>query len=154
MVAIEELERFVVRAKAATYASSGATSVPSRQGTVELAYQEGAFAYLDSYAGASDFLGQEFVTFDGYPVWAMNYYGYLLRPGLIDAASAGAVIKSALTALYSEGRFLGGFQWIEGESVYTDTSAGEVTHFEGAEWIERQHTRVYELVYHGGLVRP
>jgi hypothetical protein len=32
------------------------------------------------------------------PVWAMNYYGYLLRPDLIDASTAGAVIKTALTA--------------------------------------------------------
>jgi hypothetical protein len=40
-----------------------------------------------------------------------NYYGYILRPDMIDAARAGATIKAALSAMYQEGRFLGEFEW-------------------------------------------
>ena len=151
---VSELEQFIVRAKTATYAGSSAVEVGSRPGTVELAYAEGAYGYRDSYAGGSDFLGREVVTFEERPVWALGYYGYLLRPELIDAGRAGAVVKASLTALYTEGRFLGGFRSTQGEDVYVDTSTGEVTRFEGREWIERAGVRVYELVYHGGLVRP
>ena len=41
---------------------------------------------------------------------------------LIDAGRAGATIKAALTALYAEGRFLGGFHWSGPHGVYDDTS--------------------------------
>ena len=104
--------------------------------------------------GGSDFLGQEVVAFDGKPAWAMNYYGYLLRPDLIDAQRAGAVIKEALGALYRQGRFLGGHTYTVGEDVYTDTNAGDVTRFTGTEWITRRGERLYQLAYDGGLVRP
>jgi len=55
--------------------------------------------------------------------------------------------------MYKEGRFLGGFEHTIGDDVYTDTSEGDVTSFTGTEWITRAGVRVYELVYHGGLVK-
>jgi hypothetical protein len=151
---VSELEHFIVRAKAAAYAGSGPADAGSQPGTCALTYAEGAYGYLDSYAGGSNFLGREVVTFEGQPVWGLGYYGYLLRPDLIDAGRAGAVIKASLTALYREGRFLGGFRATQGEDVYVDTSAGEVDRFDGREWIERAGVRVYELSYHGGLILP
>lgn len=147
------LTEFIVRAKAATYVGSGDLAPSSRPGSHDLSFEDGPFAYLDSYVGGSDFLGQELVTRDGQPVWAMNYYGYLLRPDLIDAVRAGHVIKTALSAMYAEGRFLGGFERVVDDDVYTDTSTGDVAHLAGTEWITRGGVRLYELVYHGGLVR-
>lgn len=147
------LETFIVKAKAATYVGSGAPVTPSRIGSHDLAFAEGDLAYLDSYVGGADFLGQELVSFRGAPVWAMNYYGYLLRPDLIAAARAGAVIKASLAVLYDQGRFLGGHRHVVGEDTYTDTNSGDLTRFTGIEWIAREGIRVYELVYHGGLVR-
>ncbi|MCJ7826742.1 MAG: DUF5680 domain-containing protein [Demequinaceae bacterium] len=149
----DELEAFIVKAKAATYVGSGEPAPASRPGSHDLAFSDGPFAYLDSYVGGADFLGEELVTHDGVPAWAMNYYGYLLRPDLIEAPQAGAVIKASLSALYAEGRFLGGFEHTVGGDTYTDTNDGDVTHFTGLEWITRDGVRVYELVYHGGLVR-
>lgn len=151
---VRELERFIVEAKAATYAGSGAADAETEPGAVRLAHTRGPYGYLDSYAGGSDFLGREVVTFEGRPVWALGYYGYLLRPEQIDAGRAGQVIKAALTELYREGRFLGGHATAQGDDVYVDTNTGDVTRFEGREWIERSGDRVYELVYHGGLIRP
>jgi hypothetical protein len=86
-------------------------------------------------------------------VWAMNYYGRILKPEMIAAAEAGSIIKQSLSAMYREGRFLGGFEHDTGDGVYTDTSEGDVASFTGKEWITRQGIRVYELIYHGGLVR-
>lgn len=153
MIDTPRLAAFVVRAKRQTYIGDGAHGPSCRPGTVDLPYAEGDLTYLDSYAGGADFLGQELVSHDGTPVWAMNYYGYLLRPDLITVESSGAVLKAALTPLYAQGRFLGGWEHRHEEHLYRDTNTGDVTHFEGREWIETDGVPSYELLYHGGLVR-
>ncbi|HZL03672.1 MAG TPA: DUF5680 domain-containing protein [Demequina sp.] len=150
---LDDLTRFIVRAKAHTYAASSGIVASSRPGSHDLQFTDGPFTYIDTYVGGADFLGQELVVRDRQPVWALNYYGYLLRPDLIDAATSGATIKACLTGLYAEGRFLGGWHFEVDPYTYTDTNDGEVTHFTGTEWIDRDGVRVYELVYHGGLVR-
>ena len=152
-VDLGELERFIVAAKARTYVGHGAASRSSRPGSHDIAHAEGEWSYLDSYFGGTDFLGQEVVWRRGTPVWAMNYHGRILEPGQIDAARAGQVIQASLRALYGEGRFLGGFRHEEGRAVYVDTSTGDVAAFRGQEWIEIGSVRVYELGYHGGLIR-
>ena len=110
-MSLSELERFIVEAKRATYVGGGLADTPSRTGAHDLVFRQGDWLYRDSYFGGSDFLGQEVVWFRQQPLWAMNYYGYILRADLIDAARAGSTIKAALSAMYAEGRFLGAFEW-------------------------------------------
>jgi hypothetical protein len=148
------LESFVVTAKRATYVGSGARAEPSRIGSHDLTFAEGAWLYRDSYFGGTDFLGQEVVWQASEPVWAMSYYGYVTRPDLIDAQRAGATIKAALSALYEEGRFLGGFEWAGPHGVYRDSPTGGVAHFKGRETIEVVGVEAYVLDYFGGLVKP
>ena len=150
---IDDLHRFVVRAKAATYAGDGPSAESCRPGSRDLAYRDGRFAYLDSYFGGTDFIGQETVWLDGRAVWAMNYYGYILDEGKIAASEAGRVIKESLTLLYRHGRFLGGFENETALGLYVDENEGDVSHFRGMERIERKGEKVYELLYHGGLIR-
>lgn len=150
---MDPLEQFIVLAKTETYVGDGQTTGSSRTGSHDLIFEDGAWSYRDSYFGGTDFLGQETVWKDSAPVWAMNYYGYILRPDLIDAQKAGAVIKSALSALYSEGRFLGKFDYRMGEFLYRDASTGDYQHFHGIETISVEQTTVYELRYHGGLIK-
>ena len=88
------------------------------------------------------------------PIWAMNYYGQVLRPDLIDGERAGATIKAALAAMYEEGRFLGGFDWTGPHGRYIDRSEGNVASFRGREVIEVEGTEAYALDYFGGLVKP
>jgi hypothetical protein len=151
-VQLEQLREFIVEAKAATYVGGGARSMPYRPGAHDLRYHKGAFSYLDSYFGGADFIGQEVVYHEGQPVWAMNYYGHILKPALITAAEAGQMIKESLSRMYGEGRFLGGFQHVAGELTYLDSSGGDLTSFIGHERIVRGCTSVYELMYHGGLI--
>lgn len=151
---LAELHAFIVKAKAATYVGDGLKSLPNRPGAHELQYDEGDFAYIDSYFGGADFLGQEIVRFQGEPVWAMNYYGRILHPTRITAAETGHIIKTSLSLLYAEGRFLGGFQCETPMGTYIDTNEGDETSFIGREWINQGGLVVYELVYHGGLVKP
>jgi hypothetical protein len=84
----------------------------------------------------------------------MNYYGRIIDPEKITAAEAGKIIKESLSRLYQEGRFLGGFECALDGSRYTDTNQGNPESFTGKEWITRDAEKVYELVYHGGLVKP
>jgi len=149
----DQLNTFIVCAKAATYVGGGAKSLSYRPGSHDLQFHEGAFSYLDSYFGGADFLGQEVVYFEGKPVWTMNYYGRILEPSLITAGEAGQIIKQSLSRMYNEGRFLGGFEHSTRNGRYVDSSEGDVTSFVGREWIMRENVKVYELVYHGGLVK-
>jgi Domain of unknown function (DUF5680) len=147
------LNAFIVKAKRATYVGDGEKAEPNRPGSHDLIFADGRWSYRDSYFGGTDFLGQETVWFKGEPVWAMNYYGYVLRPDLIDATRAGQTIKAALSAMYVQGRFLGGFEWDGPYGRYLDQSEGGVEHFRGREAILVDGVEAYALDYFGGLVR-
>jgi len=152
-LSLEQLEAFIITAKAATYAGNGKKAEPTRPGSIDLSYEDGDLLYRDSYFGTGDFIGEEVVWHRGEPIWAMNYYGYILVPEELSAEESGKVIKESLTALYSEGRFLSGFKHQTSLGIYIDTNVGDVSNFHGLEWTERGGERLYELRYHGGLIR-
>lgn len=147
-----ELADFIVRAKASTYVGNGRFRPPCRPDAKDVGFDEGDWSYLDSYFGGTDFLGQEVVWKAGVAVWAMNYHGRILRPALIDAAGAGRTIKAALSALYREGRFLGGFDFETPEGRYVDRTEGDFEGFTGTERILVGDEEAYRLVYHGGRI--
>jgi hypothetical protein len=149
---LQDLNSFIVRAKSTTYVGSGEHAPACRPGSHDLKFSDGDWSYLDSYFGGRDFIGEEVVYYQGKPVWAMNYYGHILQPELIMPAQAGQVIKDSLSRLYTEGRFLGGFQFPHEEFTYIDTNEGDATSFRGREFISRGGETVYELFYHGGLI--
>ncbi len=150
---IHELNAFIVRAKAATYVGGGEHVTPCRAGSHDLRFVDGEWAYHDSYFGGSDFIGEEVVYFADKPIWAMNYYGRILREELLTAAQAGQMIKASLSRMYKEDRFLGGFEHTENDLTYVDTSEGKADSFHGREFIRRGKEIAYELVYHGGLIK-
>jgi hypothetical protein len=152
-LSLKDLQDFILRAKSSSYVGAGAGSPSCRPMSHDLQYAQGDWLYIDSYFGGSDFIGEEAVWYKGNPVWAMNYYGYILRPELISPAQTGGMIRSSLSHMYMENRFLGGFQRNEGDLSYFDTSEGDVSRLTGHEWIQREGIRVYELVYHGGLIK-
>lgn len=153
-ISTNELHQFIVQAKSATYVGDGEKTNSSRQGSHDLVFENGRFSYLDSYFGGSDFIGQEVVYERNEPVWAMNYYGKIIEPEKITAAVAGQVIKVSLSKLYEEGRFLSGFEFVVDKFIYTDTNEGGFQSFTGTEWITLDGVRVYELFYHGGMIKP
>ena len=146
------LHDFIVRAKAATYVGDGQPAPSCRPGSHDLKFANGDWSYLDSYFGGRDFIGEEVVYYNGKPVWAMNYYGRILRADLITPSQAGQVIKASLSKMYLEGRFLGGFEHQHDGFFYTDTNEGDATSFRGREFITRLGETAYELFYHGGLI--
>jgi hypothetical protein len=149
----QKLNEFIVRAKAATYIGDGEQTKSSRLESRDLTYEEGKFSYLDSYFGAVDFIGEEVVYYENQPVWAMNYYGRVIQLDKISGAEVGKILKVSLSKMYQEGRFLGGFEHTVDDCTYTDTSRGDMKSFTGKEWITRDEVVVYELVYHGGMIK-
>ncbi len=149
------LEQFIIEAKAASYiGGKEKEAVSSRRAAHELTYDRGPFRYLDAYYGGTDFIGQEVVWKSDDPIWALNYYGRILDPERFDGERAGAVIKKALSALYQENRFLGGFSFQHPHGEYTDESVGDVASFQGVERIHVDGRLAYRLDYHGGLIKP
>lgn len=149
-----ELHAFIIQAKSATYVGGGAKGPSSRPGSHDLQFAAGDWQYLDSYFGGTDFVGEETIWHAARPVWVMNYYGYILQPGLITPPQAGYMIKASLSRLYTQNRFLGGFEYSEGEFTYIDTNEGDFERFTGREWIQTAASvKAYELVYHGGLIK-
>jgi hypothetical protein len=152
---MDALETFIVTAKAISYIGGASHSAqPSRPASHDIRFESGAFSYLDSYFGGTDFLGQEVVWENATPVWAMNYYGRILDPQRFDGERAGTVIKQALSALYQEKRFLGGFSYQHALGEYIDQSVGDYTSFLGVERIFVDDRIVYQLDYQGGLIKP
>lgn len=152
-VDLTALHSFIVRAKAATYAGDGQRLLPYRLGSHDLQFQDGPWAYHDSYVGESDFMGQELVYFETRVIWGMNYFGRIIQPGRITSAQAGQIIKKSLSQLYREGRFLGGYEYHRPPYIYIDTNQGDPSWFQGREYITLEGEPVYELVYHGGLIK-
>jgi hypothetical protein len=150
---LEELEAFIVAGKLRTYVGDGARLLSYRQGSHDLQHADGDFVYHDCYSGGQDFVGEEVVYWRGRPVWAENYFGRIIEPDLLSAEPAGQVIKSSLTGMHAEGRFLGGFHATDGDCAYHDASTGDAAWFQGRETIERAGRTAYELHYHGGLIR-
>ena len=150
---LQALTDFIVRAKAASYVGNGERAPSSRSSSHDLRYQDGAWSYLDSYFGGRDFIGEEVVFLNDNAVWAMNYYGRILRADLITPTQAGQVIKASLSKMYAESRFLGGFENQVESFVYIDTSDGDTACFRGREIILRGEDITYELLYHGGVIK-
>ncbi|ARO23557.1 hypothetical protein CO659_14895 [Rhizobium sp. S9] len=154
MLDIAQLNEFIVEAKAATYVGGGVPRTPCRPGSHDIGYESGDWHYLDSYFGGTDFAGQEVVWFARQPVWAMNYFGRVVAPDLIDGSAAGTVIKAALSAMYRERRFLGGMEFDHPFGRYVDRSEGGCERFSGHECIMVAGRKAYVLDYRGGLVTP
>ena len=150
---IQALNAFIVRAKAATYVGDGEQVTPCGTGSHDLRFTDGEWSYHDSYFGGADFIGEEVVYFREKPIWAMNYYGRILRDDLLTGAQAGQMIKASLSRMYQAGRFLGGFEHNENDLTYVDASEGSTAYFHGREIIRREQEIAYELLYHGGLIR-
>jgi hypothetical protein len=149
---ITTLNRFIVRAKSISYVGNGQPVSSFRPASHDLKFTDGDWIYIDSYFGGRDFIGEEVVYFKEKPVWAMNYYGRILRPDLITPSQTGQVIKASLSKMYLEGRFLGGFQHQHEDFTYMDASEGQVASFHGWESISKAGEVAYELFYHGGLI--
>ena len=148
-----ELSKFLVKAKVSTYASAGEGGERKLDdGGRELVYEEGAWKYRDRYFGFNPFIGEEIVWKDEKIVWGMSYYGKILSEG-VDAGELYGFLKKALARVEESIPFRGPKTFIEDDFSYRNSSSGSVEEFHGVEMILQRGVRVFELTYHGGVVK-
>lgn len=149
-----EIREFLCRAKRATYAGKGSEVQPCRKNSHDLFYSEdlgadfGRLEYYDTYLGGKNFTGEEALWKDGIPFWAMNYCGRVL-----DESFSGDFLKSALHAVEPELPFRGPEFFRDGDKTYVCKVCGGFDWFSGSEAIFHGARKVYECVFHGGIVR-
>ena len=153
----EALANFLLQAKRHTYASQGdeATVAPLLAGTKQFEYRDGPFFYRDIYVGMAYFVGQEVVSYQNDPVWAMSYAGGVV-PTVMDRAAIGAIytfLRLALRQGIVVKPYRGAAVVQEGSYVYTNQSEGTLETFWGHEWITDHTQLVYALHYSGGVLR-
>lgn len=147
------IEALILRAKAASYVGNGARAAASRPGSHDLTFQDSDLSCRDSYFGGTGFLGQKVVRQGEQPIWAMNFYGRALRDDLLNASQGGAVIKVALSAIYRQARFPGGFVCLRLGFACHDQRQGDGRGFTGQEGISKAGLLAYRRDGHGGLIR-
>jgi Domain of unknown function (DUF5680) len=148
----ESLLAFIVRAKANTWNSDRPPSLSYRPCSHDLQYHEGDLAYLDSYFGSTEFVGQEVVWERNTPVWVMNYHGRILRPDLYDGARAGVTSQQGRGRMYDMGTFMGSHSCTYGNVDFLVESTGQPDAFTGVETHQIDGTVVYQFQFHGGSV--
>lgn len=144
-VSEQDMRMFLIRAKNSTYISGSNLSVSSKPNTYEYHYAEGEFTYTDSYMGNEHFAGEETVYLKNLPVYAMNYYGQILREDFnID------FLKEMLSLVSYEKPFRGPEYHQQGGYAYHCKVHGNFDCFYGEETIYYKHEKVYFCLFHGG----
>ena len=147
------LIQFLIKAKIACYASQGeATERILDDGAKELSYSEDEFIYRDRYYGFKSFIGEEVVWENEAIVWSMNYYGNVISD-IVDAKEIYSFLQKAMSFVGEDRPFRGPSSKECGDFEYIDESTGDVNNFSGKERIFFKGREVYNLVYHGGVVK-
>ena len=149
-----ELTDFLHAANKATYANREAPKAkPLRPSSEDYHFEKDDLAYHDTYFGSRDFIGEEVVYKTEKPVWAMNYYGFVLNDD-ISTADAYKILRSALMQEYDDILPVRGpREYSEGEYTYRNSVEGYLDRFMGTEEILLSSEVIYQCWYHGGMVR-
>jgi len=145
---LDELIRFRLEANVNTYAAFKNEVDPTRPESHDYRYANGKFMYHDTYVGGEKFAGEEAVWKDGVAVYAMNYMGRVLSDGF-----SGNFLKEALRAADEKMPYRGPEFYQSGEYLYKCNVTGDFTWFQGYEEIYKGDVKVYECVFHGGMVK-
>ena len=145
---LEELIDFRLEANVKTYAAYMNEVDATRPASHDFRYERGDYMYHDTYVGGEEFAGEEAVWKNGITVYAMNYMGRVL-----DDRFSGDFLKEALRAADKKMPYRGPEIYQSGEYTYRCKVTGDFAWFQGYEEIYWNDVKVYECVFHGGLVR-
>ena len=145
---LDELIAFRLEANVNTYAAFKNEVKATRPASHDFRYENGRYFYHDTYVGGEEFAGEEAVWKDGHSVYAMNYMGRVLTDGF-----SGNFLKEALRAADVKMPYRGPELYQSGEYTYRCKVTGDFTWFQGYEEIYQGDNKVYECVFHGGLLK-
>lgn len=155
MINLNELRRFLVKAKVSAYAGNGKEVGPQRPGFKELEYKEGCYEYRDSYCGFYSAPGQEIVRFNGRPIWNMAYSGGMKKEfhgDLKFAKQTFNFLKECLKKVTIEKPYRGPDNFKENGYEYINKVEGSIEEFKGLEKILFKGKVVFEQNYMGGII--
>lgn len=148
---MKNIEKFIIEARAETYAGSNGTVKAALNGSKQLEYKNGSLLYRDVYyTGKNNFYGIETIFDDSKPVFGMSYYGNWgdMSEKEIDDILRGALIANSETRLNKE------IEWRNGDFVYIcnpDTTDG-IKEIGGTEVISKKGNQIYVFCYAGGVL--
>lgn len=150
---LKSLEAFLRLANQSTYANAAAAkAAPLRPGSSDYHFEQGSFAFHDTYFGGRQFMGGEIIYFEGQPVWGMNYHGRLLTDKMDEAA----LDKCLRTALMTNDPNIlplrGPASYEMGRHHYSFKVDGKLEAFSGVEEIQEDNTVIYRCLVHGGTI--
>lgn len=143
-----DLVSFLIRAKQKTYAGHGAEVAPSRPASHDLRYEEGNLLYIDTFLGGEKFTGEEALWKDEVPLWSMNYSGRVTGENF-----SGDFLKEALFNVPTAAPYRGPVIYKNGDYSYHCKVDGSFEWFQGYEEIFYLDKKIYELYFHGGIVK-
>jgi hypothetical protein len=147
---------FLIEAKRNTYAAGAPPTGSSRKQSKDLGFSAGEYEYLDSYFGASDFIGEEIVYRGGRPIWGMNYHGRSIADAdsdrSVEDVGMGDMLHAALKEPPRDAPYRGPRSKTLGDCEYRCSWQGALDDFSGEEEILYRGKRVYSLRFHGGAI--
>ncbi len=148
----KEFIEFLITAKKATYAGNSNMFAEScRNASKDLKFEKGKYVYLDSYFGGFAFIGNEILWENNVPIYGMNYYGTMLIDSIPEGFSS--FLKKSLLIIPNEAPYRGPREFHENEYSYFCEWEGPIETFKGYEYILLNNSKIYELNFHGGIVR-
>jgi len=150
---MEKFSKFLVQAKKNTYALSGENEKNIlKDGAKELNYELKDFYYRDRYYGSSPFMGEEVVFLKNKVFWIMNYSGRCLNH-TIPKDKIYDFLKKCLKKVSTKNPFRGPSKYKLNNYLYKNNTKGDINNFCGDESIYYKNKKIYELKYHGGLIK-
>mgnify|MGYP001588080995 CR=1 FL=1 len=152
MFGLNELKKFLVLAKKATYAS-GKTSqeVKESNKSKSLYFEYEDFKYHDNYFGGEPYGGREVVFYKNNPVYLMAYYGCVNN--LIDDLNlVYNFLRAALSLIPEENPYRGPKEYKRDNMVYVNDFIGDIYDFSGEEKIIKDGIEIYRAKYIGGFI--
>ncbi|WEK54402.1 MAG: DUF5680 domain-containing protein [Candidatus Cohnella colombiensis] len=139
---------FLIEAKKVTYAGEGSEISPSRPESHDLQFIKGNLRYIDTYLGSEKFAGEEALWENDKPFWAMNYVGRVIADGF-----SGDFLKEVLKNVPHNMPFRGPNIYKNDIFTYKCTVDGNFEWFSGYEEILIGNTKIYECMFHGGVIK-
>ncbi len=150
-----ELAEFLIETKKQAYMSPGGLFEKyesTDDGFLERVASQGGFTYRDRCVGTESFAGEEVVLLEGVPIWAMNYCGEMLDPG-VPSRELYEFICLALMESSAKMPCRGPKYFYTDKFAYLNHAEGELEKFMGKEHVLLDGEEVYRLYYHGGSIK-
>lgn len=139
---------FLIKAKKSGYAGKGIEAISSRPSSHDFQYSEGDLKYIDTYIGGEKFAGEEALWIENTPFWSMNYIGRITGEGF-----SGDFLKEVLLLVPKDKPYRGPLSYQKGDYTYHCFINGKFDWFQGLEEIFYNGAKVYECIFHGGLIK-